>query len=182
VRPGEAELIDGFLTGEKTAFSTIDGWVQQAAWPFRRRLGDRWEDLLQDVRLETMRLLQNQRFRGESSLKTYLWRVTNNACVDKVRAQSRVQWEEIEQVDQRGEEPQRLAFADAFRGETKDLLLRVLAEMPDECKELWRLIFEGYSYREMSSDLGVSEGALRVRVLRCRRRAVALRDELVETS
>jgi RNA polymerase sigma-70 factor (ECF subfamily) len=175
-------LIDGFLTGDHSAIGTIDGWVQQAAWPFRRRLGDRWEDLLQDVRMETLRLLKSQRFRGESSLKTYLWRVTNNACVDKVRAQSRVQWEEIEQVDQRGDEPQRIALADAFRGETKDLLIRVLSEMSEECKELWRMIFEGHSYREMSDELGVSEGALRVRVLRCRRRALAVRDELVEDS
>ncbi len=180
MRPGEAELIDGFLAGEHTAINAIDGWVQQAAWPFRRRLGDRWEDLLQDVRLETMRLLQDNRFRGESSLKTYLWRVTNNACVDKIRAQSRVQWEEIEQVDQWGDEPRRMALEEAARGETKDLLIRVLAKMSDECKNLWQMILNGLSYREMSEALGVSEGALRVRVLRCRRRAVAARDELIQ--
>jgi len=178
VRAGEAELIDGFLAGDSVAIKAIDGWVQQAAWPFRRRLGDRWEDLLQDVRLETMRLLQGKRFRGESSLKTYLWRVTNNACVDKIRAHTRVQWEEIEKVDQWGDEPRRLAQVAAGRGETKDLLLRVLSQMPEECKKMWQMILNGLSYREMSEALDVSEGALRVRVLRCRKRATAARDEL----
>ena len=180
MRPGEAELIDGFLAGAPEDIRTIDGWVQQAAWPFRRRLGDRWEDLLQDVRLETMRLLQGQRFRGESSLKTYLWRVTNNACVDKIRAQTRVQWEEIEKVDQWGEEPRRLAARQATRDETKDLLLRVLAQMSEECKKLWQMVLNGFSYREMSEALSVSEGALRVRVLRCRKRALAARAELMQ--
>ncbi len=180
MRPGEAELIEGFLAGDSAAIRTIDGWVQQAAWPFRRRLGDRWEDLLQDVRLETMRLLQGQRFRGESSLKTYLWRVTNNACVDKIRAQSRVQWEEIEKVDQWGDEPRRMAAQQATRDETKDLLLRVLAQMSEECKKLWQMVLNGFSYREMSEALSVSEGALRVRVLRCRKRALAARTELMQ--
>ena len=42
----------------------------------------------------------------------------------------------------------------------------------------WRLIAMGHSYREMSQRMGVAEGTLRVRVLRCREKAVAVRREL----
>jgi DNA-directed RNA polymerase specialized sigma24 family protein len=41
------------------------------------------------------------------------------------------------------------------------------------------MIHAGLSYREMSSRLGVAEGTLRVRVLRCREKAVAVRAELL---
>lgn len=179
MRNEEARLIADFLDGEPEAIEEIDGWIQQAAWPFRQRLFNQWEDLLQDVRLEVTRLLSERRFRGESALKTYLWRVTANACVDRVRAQRKVRWEDVEAVDQWGDAPREQAREVAERRNARDLVLRVLAEMPEECRELWRMLFEGLSYRQMGERLGVSEGALRVRVLRCRRRAVALRDELL---
>jgi DNA-directed RNA polymerase specialized sigma24 family protein len=49
--------------------------------------------------------------------------------------------------------------------------------MPVECQKLWRMIVAGMSYRQMSERLEVSEGTLRVRVLRCRKRAMARRDQ-----
>jgi RNA polymerase sigma factor (sigma-70 family) len=174
----EATLIARFLEGSSEAVSEIDSWIRQAASPFRRRLGEQWEDALQDVRLEITRLLKLDRFRGESSLKTYLWRVTSNACVDRVRGQRKFQWEDVEVIDERGDRAKARAFERQLRDDARDLALRVLAEMSEECKQLWRMIFEGQSYQQMSTSLGVAEGALRVRVLRCRRKAVARREEL----
>jgi len=179
MRQDEAQLIARFVAGDPPAVGQIDGWIQQAAWPFRARLASTWEDLLQDVRLEVTRLLRERRFRGESSLKTYLWRVTSNACVDRVRSGRRVLWEELDAVDQAPEGPRREADERVLGGEARDLLMRVLAEMSQECIDLWRMIVEGYSYRQMSRLTGVSEGALRVRVLRCRRRALGVRGELL---
>lgn len=179
MKADEATLIASFLQGKRDALDEVDGWVRQAASPFRRRLGEQWDDALQDVRLEITRLLLNQRFRGESSLKTYLWRVTCNACVDRLRSLRKVQWEDIEVVDQRGDGALARSAERTLRGEARDLALRVLAEMSEECRNLWQMIFEGQSYQQMSLQLGVAEGALRVRVLRCRRKAVAARDALL---
>ncbi len=178
MRPEEARLIERYLAGNPETLREVDGWLQQAAWPFRQRLSQSWEDTLQDVRLEVTRLLKDGKFRGESSLKTYLWRVTSNACVDRVRGQRRVQWEEIDIVDQVSDVPRRAAREREESDETRDLLLRVLAEMSSECIALWKMVLQGLSYRQMSDVLGVNEGALRVRVLRCRRRALAVRDEV----
>ena len=63
----------------------------------------------------------------------------------------------------------------ATQREDKDLLLRVLDRVPQDCRELWRMIVAGLSYREMSLRMSVAEGTLRVRVLRCREKAVAAR-------
>ena len=46
-----------------------------------------------------------------------------------------------------------------------------LEGMSRECRDLWGLILAGLSYREIGTRLGVTEGALRVRALRCRQRA-----------
>jgi RNA polymerase sigma factor (sigma-70 family) len=177
---GDDPVIDRFLAGEPAAVAEVDGWLGRAASSFRRRLGEQFDDVLQDVRLEVTRLLQEGRFRGDSSLKTYLWRVTAHTCLDRLRAGSRwtfVEYdgESVGAADPASPPPRH----DRPWTADRDLLLRVLARMEEECRRLWSMLIEGLTYREMSAETGVSEGALRVRVLRCRRRAQEVRDELL---
>jgi RNA polymerase sigma-70 factor (ECF subfamily) len=174
----DQEIIAGYLKGESEAVETVDGWISRAAWPYRRRLADRWEDVLQDVRLEVTRLLGTGKFRGESSLRTYLWRVVSHTCLDQIRPQSKRKPTSLGDLDP-ADEPAARAPAISTRQEDKDLLLRVLDRVPQDCRELWRMIVAGHSYREMSQQMGVAEGTLRVRVLRCREKAVAARHELL---
>jgi RNA polymerase sigma-70 factor (ECF subfamily) len=173
----DREMVTRFLRGDSEAVGTVDGWISRAAWPYQRRLADRWEDVLQDIRLEVTRLLGQGKFRGESSLRTYLWRVVSHTCLDQLRAQSKWKWTELDALDGENLIPSR--EAPAARREDKDLLLRVLARVPQDCRELWRMIVIGLSYREMSLRMSVAEGTLRVRVLRCREKATALRGQLL---
>jgi RNA polymerase sigma-70 factor (ECF subfamily) len=173
----DQETVDGYLKGESEAVGTIDGWIARAAWPYQRRLADRWDDVLQDVRLEVTRLLGTGKFRGESSLRTYLWRVVSHTCLDQIRAQSKWKWTDLDGLET-ADEPAATVPPAAARQEDKDLLLRVLDRVPPDCRELWRMIVAGLSYREMSARMSVAEGTLRVRVLRCREKAVAARQEL----
>jgi RNA polymerase sigma-70 factor, ECF subfamily len=175
----DQELVTRFLRGEADAVRTVDGWIARAAWPYQRRLADRWDDVLQEVRLEVTRLLGQGKFRGESSLQTYLWRVVSHTCLDQIRAQKKWKWADLEEVDQPGRGLKTVPDG-ATRQEDKDLLLRVLDLVPSDCREMWWMIVAGLSYREMSLRLDVAEGTLRVRVLRCRERALAVRRELLE--
>jgi RNA polymerase sigma-70 factor (ECF subfamily) len=172
----DQELIHNYLEGDRSAVAEVDRWLVQAASSYRRRLAGYWEDTLQDVRLELTRLLRSGAFRGDSSLKTYLWRVVSHACLDRIRAASRRRFDEVEEVEKSG--VLSLPPPQGARHEQQDLLLRVLTQCSEECQELWRMLYAGLSYREMSQRLNVAEGTLRVRVLRCRRRAVQLREAL----
>lgn len=179
----EAEVVARFLRGDSKAVGTVDGWIARAAYPYQRRLSSRWDDVLQDIRMEITRLLQEGKFRGESSFKTYLWRVVSHTCLDQIRSQERVKWTDLgDDPDAEGGAALPVAWnsGPASRSETKDLLLRVLERVPRECRELWRMIHAGLSYREMGERTGVAEGTLRVRVLRCREKAVAARSELLD--
>jgi RNA polymerase sigma-70 factor (ECF subfamily) len=174
-------LVSRFLRGDREAVGTIDGWISRAAWPYQRRLANRWEDVLQDVRLEVSRLLGEGKFRGESTLRTYLWRVVSHTCLDQIRAESKWQWADLEVADQGMPIPGRSPEPLARRQEDRDLLSRVLDRVPPDCRGMWRMIVEGLSYREMSRHLDVAEGTLRVRVLRCRERALAIKREILGT-
>jgi RNA polymerase sigma-70 factor, ECF subfamily len=181
----DAEVVARFLRGEPRAVGAVDAWISRAAYPYQRRLASRWDDVLQDIRLEVTRLLQQGKFRGESSFKTYLWRVVSHTCLDQIRADARVQWADFEPESEADGAVSALpgrsmaAPGPAVRSEVKDLLLRVLERVPPDCRDLWRMVHAGLSYKEMSERLGVAEGTLRVRVLRCREKAVAVRADLL---
>ena len=98
----DQEMVTRYLKGESEAVGTVDGWISRAAWPYQRRLADRWDDVLQDVRLEVTRLLGSGKFRGESSLRTYLWRVVSHTCLDQIRAQSKWKWTDLDGLDDGG--------------------------------------------------------------------------------
>ena len=172
-------IIAGFLNGEREALDTVEGWIERAASPFRRRLSSHWDDLLQAARMEVTRLLRQGKFRGESSLKTYLWQVVNHTCVNHVRALSKLPAVDLESINQRPAAADASPLDQVLQKESEEILLRVLEEMSPACRKLWNMLQEGLSYREMSLRLGVSEGTLRVRVLRCRKSAVAVRQQLI---
>jgi len=102
--------------------------------------------------------------------------MAHHKCLNRLRALRRrpaVDLGEVELVDA---EP--TPFERSRRREELSLGLRVLAEMPEACRQLWRMIETGLSYEAMAERLRVAAGTLRVRVHRCRERALALRERL----
>ena len=168
----DARTVAGFLAGDAEALRRVDGWIAAAASPFRRRLGAEWPDLLQDARIELLGLLRRSSWRGEARLRTYVWRVVGHTCLDALRRLQRRPALEPADADapipSRDPSPlDRVLDLDAARR-----LLAALEAVPGDCRELWGAILRGLSYGEISGRMGVSEGALRVRAHRCRKRAV----------
>ena len=176
----DRELIADLLRGDAGAIATVGDWLRRAALPFRRRLSGEWDDLLQDLHIEVLGLLRKGGFRGESRLKSYLWKVVGHSCLDRIRKAERRQWTDLEDAVVAGlpltASPGRLPPWNPSR----DLLMRILERSPQGCRRLWNMVAAGFSYQEMSGRVGASENALRVRVLRCRREASRVRKELLD--
>ena len=174
--PPDVEIAAAFVRGEEAAAALVDEWIAAAAAPFRRRLQSDWADLLQDARVELLRLLRASSWRGESSLKTYVWRMTVHNCIDALRKQRR------HPLDDLGDAEMALPSRDptpldlVLREDARRRLLAALEAVPPECRRLWDAILRGRSYAEISRELGVAEGALRVRAHRCRKRAAEALD------
>lgn len=172
----DAQLAAAFLSGEPAAVRKVREWVDTTLGRYRGRLAGELEDVEQDVVLDLMEALAAGRFRAESRLETYVRSYARFQCIDRLRAQGRRDMVEL------GEET---AVSDAdspldelTRREADALALRVLEALPEGCRELWGLIAKGLSYQQMSSMLGAGEGAIRVRVHRCRQRALEIRRRL----
>lgn len=173
----EARLISDLLSGVPQAVDTLRSWFRKASVPYRERLAAELEDLEQDVILALTEQLEEGRFEGRSSLQTYVRTLTHHKCIDRLRSLSRRHWIDISSLDLPSGSASaldRLSDEDDFK-----LALLVVELMPESCRELWRLLEKGLRYREMSEILGIGEGALRGRVLRCRQRALEIRRQLL---
>lgn len=138
----------------------------------RRLLGDPADaaDATQDVYLRVVRSVLG--FRGEAAFGTWLHRVTVNVCMTALRKRGDVRargqsagrvdavFDEIESTDSSTED--RVTRADLARRTAK-----ALAELPEDAREVVVLRdVQGLSTKETAELLGVSEGAVKVRLHR----------------
>jgi RNA polymerase sigma factor (sigma-70 family) len=140
----------------------------------RLRLGHDAEDIAQQVQRKLLVSFRDDRFTGASSLRTYVWRVAQHAAIDHLRIgrakPAPFPLDAIADPPDPGASPE----GGLLLEERRALFARVLARLADECRNLFHLIvFEELSYAEIAGRLGATEGAIKVRALRCREKAVA---------
>ena len=136
-------------------------------------------DITQEVFLRAWRGLSS--FRGDSTLSTWLFRITNNLCVDKARRQSHqvtVPMEEDESnhlpEDREANLPEEAYEQNAVRQE----IALAMAELSEEHRMIICLRdIDGFSYEEIARALSLEQGTVKSRLARGRSK---LRDILLE--
>ncbi len=138
------------------------------------------EDLLQDIFLTAHRKLD--RYRGESSLGTWLFRVATNVCLDHLRSRSNRNAQLTSEFDE-AVSPDELAAGSAgpVMGVVDRMdLERALADLPPGCRAVFVLHdVEGFEHREIAEQLGVAEGTSKSQLHKARlrlRRALTTPD------
>jgi len=176
--PGES-VVAGFLREAPEAIATVTSWAREVAehraWGF-----DAPDDIVQATLLAVLRNLREGRF-TEGDPKAYVRRIAKNLCVTSYRRR-RVRGTEIPLDDGSGDGAATngvTARGPGTDAEAETLLREVLDRMDARCRELIdRAYAQGMSRREIAADLGVSEGAVRVRLFRCLEQARrSVRDE-----
>lgn len=174
----DAELILGFVAGERESLARVDRWIQEVLGNRRFLLGADREDVAQDVRRRLLVSFRAGRFEGSSSLRTYVWRAAQHAALNHIRGRRRRPTSSLDP----GWEPAAPAsdpLAALALEERRELARRVLAALGDECRRLWALaVFEELPYRAVAQRLGLTEAAVKVKALRCRRKAASVYQQL----
>ena len=127
---------------------------------------DQAEDILMDVFVQVPKAVQG--FRGESALGTWLYRLTVNACLMKLRSQKRHREPEEEKLDVIVEEV--IGKVDS-QGEDFDaeLLEKGLAQLPAETRSmLWLKDAEDLDVKDLAEIYKMPEGTVKARLSRAR--------------
>jgi len=165
--PIKRDDIAAFLRGEPEQVSSIESAIRLAIRSFQLRERELERDLVQETLSRVLSGLSLGQFRGESSLRTYAGTIARYTCLEYVRKRRHeVSPEPGDLVaESRWSAPEASLLADEEHLKN----LEAFAALPSECQELLRMIaVEGASYRSVADRMGVSEGALKSRIHRCR--------------
>jgi RNA polymerase sigma-70 factor (ECF subfamily) len=182
----EIQLLEGLREGAAEAYERLIANYQQPVYNLvSRLLGDSAEacDVVQEVFLKVFRKVGS--FRGESSLKTWMYRIAVNEAHNHQRWHSRHcrhevclegGMEEGPSLSQRLSDPGRSPYDCAVDGERHALIQAALTRLNASFRAAVILRdIEELSYEEIAAVLGVPLGTVKSRILRGRE---ALRKEL----
>lgn len=124
------------------------------------------EDLLQDIAIALIQALP--RFRGESALSTFVFRVATNQAIDRIarRSPATLGLEHASALV----DPKPTPAAVYGRSERRERLLRAVQDLPLSLRQVIALILEGLSHAEVAAVLGITENNVAVRANRARAR------------
>lgn len=131
------------------------------------------DDLVQDMILALMQALP--RFRGDSALGTYVYRVATNQAIDRLarRAPAMLDLAQAPDLPDPGPGPDH-HYNESDR---RERLLAAIRQLPLSLRQVITLVLEGLSHGEIGDVLGITENNVGVRANRAR---VRLRELLRE--
>lgn len=167
-RMNEIVVLNGLKSGGREALAILwqehSGHVLNLAF---RMLKDRdqAEDILMDVFVQVPRSVQ--KFRGESNLGTWLYRLTVNACLMKLRAERR--HAELEEENWGAIVESSLGTEEKEQEFDTELLTLGLNQLPAETRSmLWLKDAEGLDIKDLTEIYRMPEGTIKARLSRAR--------------
>ncbi len=171
---------EAFLRGDPLAIDEVRDAVEVVVRSFQIADSATNKDLVQDALTRILSNLSARQFQGRSSLKTYARRVARYTCLEYLRRRRFEAAIDPDSVPSRA----RWSRPDDSLLWTEEHLhnLAIFSSLPSDCRELLKMVIvEGLSYEEIGKRLGLSKGAVKVRVFRCRmsfRRAAGLKQTI----
>jgi RNA polymerase sigma-70 factor (ECF subfamily) len=173
-----ADLVTAATAGDRAAFDELVRATYADAYTLAFRLTGNEEDardVVQDAYLRAYKGLK--KFRGDASFSTWLYRITANCASSHLAKRSRDRHDDLDDehglVDQRPEvDPELRADAAAERQRLAD----ALAALPPDMRAVvvLRDVYD-LPHEAIAAELGISEGAAKVRLHRARKK---LRERL----
>lgn len=175
-----AALVDAAIGGDRAAFEELVRATYADAYTLAYRLTGNEEDardVVQDAYLRAFKGLKN--FRGDASFSTWMYRITANCASSYLAKRTKNRHEDIDSetstaiADNRPDvDPELRADAAAERQRLNDALQSLPPDM--RAVVVLRDVYD-LPHEAIAAELGISEGAAKVRLHRARRK---LRERL----
>jgi RNA polymerase sigma-70 factor (ECF subfamily) len=139
------------------------------------------EDASQEIFIKALASIS--KFRGESSLKTWLYRISKNYCLNQIRKKKALTFFGLFGKDEDGfdfdfVDPDLTPDEKIEKSETETRFLKALSKLPEKQRETFALrYFEDMKYEEISQVLGITVGGLKANYYHAvKKLAVELQD------
>ncbi len=177
----DAEFIEKLISGDAEAFDRLVTEYSAGIYSTLLRLTENAEeaaDLTQETFLNAFKAVG--KFRGESGIKTWLYRIAINRSRNRFRwwkSRRRSKTISIDSVNGPDDRPLHETLAgktpdpetEAISSERKHQLRKALATLPEIFREAVILRdIEGFSYEEIAEALGINVGTVKSRIARGR--------------
>ena len=178
-REEEYALVQRIQSGDSDAFAVLMDLYQKQVYHLARRTVGNPEDaadMTQEAFLRAYRAIGS--FRGDSKLSVWLYRLTQNVCIDFLRSRGRKPTVSLT-VENEEDEVQELDVADDRldpevqyqRKALRDAVRRGLDELPEDYRTILVLReINGLSYAEIGEQLQLEEGTVKSRLFRARKK------------
>ena len=179
-------LVHQARSGSREAFSALMELYQTKVYNLALRMTGSPEDaadLCQETFLNAWKGLPN--FQGNSSFSTWLYRLTNNACLDFIRREKKRRGMDVLSLNDDEKDFDELIPDDSPTPQAKleekertEALRRALGKLSEEHRQVLLLReVSGLSYTEIAKVIGQEEGTVKSRIARAR---LSLRNILRE--
>jgi RNA polymerase sigma-70 factor (ECF subfamily) len=154
----ERELLVGARNGDDSAYESLVRMHQRQVYMFLYRLSSNMEDAMELTQSTFVKAwISLGQFRGESSFKTYLYRIAANAWRNTVRDRVRRRLVDLDNVTLISDQDPHL---DLEASREQDLLWNMVDGLPPRQKEVLVLrIREGFSFEETARIMGCTTGS-----------------------
>lgn len=157
-------LIDRFLEGDESAFNLLFEKYKRKIYLIAYRLLGNHEDandITQETLIKIYKELKN--FRNESSLYTWIYRITINLSLNLLKKKKLRSFFDFEEVDEWLFKDDRQSPELSFReNELSNKIQEALKKLPEKQRTVFTLrYYDELSYEEISEILGTSVGALK---------------------
>ena len=183
----DLSLVNRCKEGDQRAFKVLVERYQRKVYAVAYgMLKDREEsmDVVQEAFVKVHRYLDN--FKGDSSFYTWLYRITSNLCIDRIRSRrGDAQFDERIGDDgdaseagflssQLGTNPQK----SALRRELAEKMQEALQQLPEKHREILLLReVEGMSYEDLAKVLDIPKGTVMSRLFHARSKMQKLLED-----
>ena len=175
----DADLVMQFKQGEEIAFETLVRRYMKDAYLFSLRLTgnpEEAEEISQEGFVSAYRGLRN--FRGDSTFRSWLFRILINLNRDRIRSRKRYQARLAVVRERQSGVVESKAGEDEQANELSDLVRRKIEELPGRQREVLSLHLDhGLDYREIAGTLGISYESVKMNLSLARKR---LKEQLKE--
>lgn len=159
----EFELVKKFVEGDESAFNKLIHYYQKLIyWHSRRMVGNHLDadEITQQVIIVLYKKLNT--FKFNSSLKTWIYRITQTRCINLIKKQKLRQFFNFDEINYKklnSNEDITLNYDDK---EMIEILNKALAKLPLKQREVFVYRhFDELTYEEISEITGKSVGGLK---------------------